>query len=345
MTPGRPSVAIAGAGLMGRWHARAVAQAGARVTAVVDPDLSRARRLAAACPGSRPVAALAEALESSEVVHICSPVATHEALARTALEAGCHVLVEKPLAATLAGATDLVELAAARRLMLCPVHQFLFQDGVRYAMAHLERVGAIQHVGVTIRSAGASREDTAGCDRIAIEILPHPLSLLARLLRDDLATLDWTVRHPAPGELRLLTQAGSTSVFVSVSMHGRPPLNQLELVGTKGTFELDLFHGFALAHMEATATRARKIGRPFVAGSKLVGAAGANLVRRALRGETAYPGLGRLVAEFYRALARGGPSPIPTEEALAVARGSAHLADLLAREPDRRRSSALVGAD
>src|SRR6476661_5561535 len=93
--------AVVGAGLMGRWHAHAIGRVGGRVVAVVDPDTARAGALAARLPGS-PVATpdLARAVHDHgvQVVHVCAPLAVHEAITQQAIDAGVHALVEKPLA-------------------------------------------------------------------------------------------------------------------------------------------------------------------------------------------------------------------------------------------------------
>jgi predicted dehydrogenase len=322
-------VAIVGAGLMGRWHAHAATRAGGRVTVVVDPDAAAARALAARCPGAAPADRLGDAPADSGVAHICTPTATHAAVARQALEAGWHVLVEKPAADAPVDVDALLALAAARDRLVCPVHQFLYQDGVQHAMARLDAIGPLVHVGFTARSAGAEGGSAADRDRIALEILPHPLSLLTRVISDDLASIPWAACRPAPGELRLIAAASGIGLSVFVSMAGRPPVNLLAFVGARGTIEVDLFHGFAVIDI-GPATRAGKIARPFGSGARQFSAAGANLARRAWRGEPAYPGLTRLVELFYRAVTEGGPSPIPTEETAAVARACAAIAARLA---------------
>ena len=90
--------AIVGAGLMGRWHADAIARAGGRVVAVVDTRIEQARKLAGDGEGFRSLDDLGSRM-SLDVVHICTPLATHVELAEQALALGANVVVEKPLAA------------------------------------------------------------------------------------------------------------------------------------------------------------------------------------------------------------------------------------------------------
>jgi predicted dehydrogenase len=325
---GRPRAAIVGAGLMGSWHAEAAARAGARVAVVVDRDVARARALAARFRGCEPVTDVAAAIAAADVVHICTPIDTHAALAASALEARRHVFLEKPVAPTADETARLLALADARGVLLCPAHQFIFQHGVQMALRRLPEIGSLRHIDFTICSAGAAH-GTASPDVVAGEVLPHPLSLLSRLVRAELATLDWSVHQPLPGELRALATIGSASVSVTVSMGGRPTVNRGTITGTAGTIELDLFHGYAVI-ARGDVSRARKMAAPFVRAASLGAAAAINITGRALKRQPAYPGLWELVDAFYAAARTGGPSPISAAETLDVARGCERLLQLRA---------------
>ncbi len=317
----RARAAIVGAGVMGRWHADASRRAGADVAAVVDADARRAAALATRYRGCRPVAALADALDLVDVVHVCTPTESHEALAREALEADRHVLVEKPLTDNATAAEALIELARSRRRLICPVHQFLFQDGTRAAFRQLEALGPLHHVDVRMCSAGGAGADPETRDQIAQEILPHPLALLARLLPQSLDAFDWSVRHPELGELRALGEADRVTAAIVISMNGRPNVNRVDLIARRGTIHLDWFHGFSTVHRGGV-SGVHKLTRPFSFAASTTAAAGANLIRRALRWEPAYPGLRALVAVFYDAVRGTAGSPISDDETLAVARAS-----------------------
>src|SRR5688572_6008801 len=126
---------------MGRWHAAYARRAGAAVVVVVDQDLAAARELAGRHPGAAAFSELAQALRErpADVVHVCTPTASHFSLAREALQAGAHVLVEKPAAATRAEAEALVETARAGRRILAAAHQMPFQRGFLRLRAALPR--------------------------------------------------------------------------------------------------------------------------------------------------------------------------------------------------------------
>src|ERR1700712_993726 len=110
-------IGIAGAGHFGRYHALKVAASERAVLAgIYDPDLERARAIGweagAECMGLQDLLAVCDALI------IAAPAEAHHELASAALVAGKHVLVEKPIAATLAQADELAALAKAHGLVL-----------------------------------------------------------------------------------------------------------------------------------------------------------------------------------------------------------------------------------
>jgi predicted dehydrogenase len=251
--------AVVGAGLMGRWHADAVARAGHAVAAVVDRDGARAAALAARHRGAAAAGDLAAA-GPVDVVHVCAPLAAHEALVRAALARGAHVVAEKPLAADATTTAALLALAASAGRLLVPVHQFLFQRGVAEAARALDEIGPLLHFDAVACTAGASHLPPAEHGRIVTEVLPHALSLVVRLVSPDVADADWHVRRPAPGELRADAVLAGAAVSIVVSTGGRPTANALRLVCARGTTHVDLFHGFAtvLRGRAARATRASK---------------------------------------------------------------------------------------
>jgi predicted dehydrogenase len=101
-------VAVIGAGHMGRYHADKFARLpGVELAAVVDPDPARAK-----------VSDFRKILGNIQAAVIAVPTNLHHEVARACLEKGVHVLVEKPLAATLAEADELVALARQKSLVL-----------------------------------------------------------------------------------------------------------------------------------------------------------------------------------------------------------------------------------
>jgi predicted dehydrogenase len=119
---------IIGTGFMGQVHARAIKANGHVVDGVASSSRQSAER-AAPVLGSGRAYDDAEALicsDSIDVIHICTPNVNHATLARAALEAGKHVVCEKPLATSVEDACQLESLAfSMRRLASVPfVYRF-----------------------------------------------------------------------------------------------------------------------------------------------------------------------------------------------------------------------------
>ncbi|PWT85724.1 MAG: dehydrogenase, partial [Blastocatellia bacterium] len=115
LTGSRIQTAIIGAGFVGRVHIEAVRRIGwVDVAAIADVNRESAQRLADGFGIDRATGDVAELLKDPAIdtVHICAPNALHYDLASAALNAGKHVLCEKPLAISSEQALSLVRLAS-----------------------------------------------------------------------------------------------------------------------------------------------------------------------------------------------------------------------------------------
>ncbi len=285
-------IVVAGAGLMGRWHAHAAERVGATVVAIVDPQPGAAKALAARHRGAATFAALDDALSAVgvDVLHVCTPVESHAPLVEAGLGNGCHALVEKPLAGSLAETETLLARARAGGLALNPVHQFPFQPGFSGLLERRDRLGEIVRIAYRTCSAGGDGLAEEGRRRLLLEILPHPVSLLHRWLLGSFEHPELNVVRFSDDDLDLVGSQGDVLLEVSLSLRGRPTRNELEIVGTRATALVDLFHGYAIVESGRVSRRAKAL-RPFRLGGQLAAHAGGNLAGRALRREPAYPGL------------------------------------------------------
>lgn len=120
---------------MGAVHSRAVRAAGNTISAVAGRSQASAEA-AAATFGARTAAESPEALiarDDVDVVHICTPNATHADLARKAIAAGKAVICEKPLATTVEDANDLTCLAEQAGVVAAVPFVYRFYPAVREA--------------------------------------------------------------------------------------------------------------------------------------------------------------------------------------------------------------------
>ncbi len=139
-------VAVAGAGAFGRNHLRVyreleAAGTGVALVAAVDPDTARAAETAAkyAMPVFSTVDELLAADLKLHAATVAVPTVHHHAVAAQLLNAGLDVLVEKPLASTLAEADDLMALAAKNSRILQPGHLERFNPAVLTVQPKLHR--------------------------------------------------------------------------------------------------------------------------------------------------------------------------------------------------------------
>jgi scyllo-inositol 2-dehydrogenase (NADP+) len=129
--PDRPlRVALAGYGLAGAvLHAPLIAATdGLELTAVVTRSAERREQLAREHPGVRAVDALGDVVWDVEVVVVAAPNREHAPLAAVAIDAGCHVVVDKPLAVSGVQARTVVERAEEARVVLAVFHNRRWDD-------------------------------------------------------------------------------------------------------------------------------------------------------------------------------------------------------------------------
>jgi predicted dehydrogenase len=125
-------IGVVGLGYWGPNLARNFAELGA-LTWLCDLDAELRSTFAARYPSAQVTASFEEMLADPALqgIVIATPVPTHYALAKQALEAGKHVLVEKPPAMRAAEIDELVAIADERDLVLMPGHLLLYHPAVR----------------------------------------------------------------------------------------------------------------------------------------------------------------------------------------------------------------------
>jgi len=122
-------IGIVGCGEIAPLHISSILKIkNAELVAVCDFNEDLARRTARRFNINRYYTDLSELLLKGhvDVVHLITPPQTHLALSTQAMEAGCHVLVEKPMALNLDEANRMIEAARINSVRLCVVHNMLF---------------------------------------------------------------------------------------------------------------------------------------------------------------------------------------------------------------------------
>jgi predicted dehydrogenase len=139
---------IAGTGFIGRVHARSLRLAGAELAGVAASTPESGSAAAAELGAARAFDSAEELVldPGIDVVHICTPNHRHLPLAEAALEAGKHVICEKPLATDAAGAKRLVDAAARSGLQAAVPFVYRYYPTVREARERVRagRTGALR---------------------------------------------------------------------------------------------------------------------------------------------------------------------------------------------------------
>lgn len=175
-----PGIAIVGYGYWGPKLVRNFLQnASLSPVVIVEENPERLARGLRESPGVQGLASFTEALGRADIaaIALATPVATHHPLAKAALEAGKHVLVEKPLATTAHDADELVALAAARQRVLAVDHTYVYHP-------------AVQRIRELVRTGELGRITYIDSTRINLGLFQHDVNVLWDLAVHDLAIIN-----------------------------------------------------------------------------------------------------------------------------------------------------------
>lgn len=238
-------VGICGAGAWGLNHVRVTAsEAECELVAIADPDPSARARAEAIAPGARMLAdpdqLLADA--SIDAVIVASPAPTHVPIARTALAAGKHILVEKPLALSLADARTLADANASSRTVAMVGHLMVHHPAIQRMRELLDsgELGQLHYVHATRINRGRLRQD----ENVLWSFGPHDLSMLDVLLGrspTSVTARGLSVVHPGVEDVAFLTLRYASGEMAHLHLSRLSPHKErrLSLVCSHKVAELD----------------------------------------------------------------------------------------------------------
>ncbi len=154
----------------------------AKVTAIADPQRECLKRAAESHREAKLTTDCRELLRTArvDVVVIATPLKTHYELAKAALKNGKHVFVEKPFAATVAEAQELIELAERKNLRIMVDHTFLFTPAVAKIKELVDNrlLGRLFYYDSVRVNLGLFQRDT----NVLWDLAPHDLSIVDHIL-------------------------------------------------------------------------------------------------------------------------------------------------------------------
>jgi predicted dehydrogenase len=176
-----------------------------------------------------------------DAVLVATPPRTHHALASAALSAGKHVLVEKPLARTVAEAADLIELAHEHDRVLMPGHTFLYSPPVNKVreLIRSDALGEVYFVTSSRMNLGKYQPDGVICD-----LAPHDLSILLYLIDQPIVQVSASARsifreHNPEVAFLTLTFAAGVTANIQISWLAPRKVREMVIVGSKRMVQYD----------------------------------------------------------------------------------------------------------
>ena len=173
---------------------------GSAVTRVCDLRAERLTPLQKLYPGLKTCNRANDLINDPEIdaVVIATPVSSHFELALAALQAGKHVLVEKPLASTSEQARRLVDEAAARKLVLLVDHTFVYTDAVRKIRELITsgQLGQIYYYDAVRVNLGLFQHDV----NVIWDLAIHDLSIMDYVLPEKPVAVAATGISHIPGQ-------------------------------------------------------------------------------------------------------------------------------------------------
>jgi predicted dehydrogenase len=228
---------------------------GIEITAICDINEAEAKKTAKMFNIDRSYTDLSDMLkrEDLKVVDICTPPQMHAQMAIQAMEAGCHVLLEKPMTSSVGEADEILTTLKKRRVKLCVVHNYLFMPTVMKAKSIVERGELGDIIGMDVKFL--DRFDTTPfwnrdhwCHNMPGgrfgENIIHPLYLIDKILNisdvlavqaKKLSNYEWVKID----ELRVLLDAKNSMATISMSGNSPRDVTTVDIYGTKMNLHLD----------------------------------------------------------------------------------------------------------
>jgi predicted dehydrogenase/nucleoside-diphosphate-sugar epimerase len=334
-------VAIVGSGEIAKVHGPVILRAtGAKLVGVADRDLSRAKATAAELKSDHYYQDAEQMIEEQkpDIVHILTPPASHAPLSIMAMNKGCNVLVEKPMALTMTDAKKMIAAAKRNGVILCVNHNMVFYKVVQEAIKLVSKgeIGKLVSVEANFlfdaRRYPAIMVDGAELSHWTYllkggppqDLMPHAASLVFEFIKDitEVHTIGQN-RGVLPNawqdEVRVLINSSDIMGYINISYSEKPDVVTLTLKGTKGTITSDLFNDILTIRKKSDLPRAAARGLSgFQLAYQFFKGSIANIYNFAAGRVDATAGVEPLVTKLYKAIRDEGETPITVEKSLGV---------------------------
>jgi predicted dehydrogenase len=190
--------AVIGVGYLGRFHAQKYAQLpGSNLVAVVDADAQAAAKVGAEV-GVRALQDYREILDQVDAVSLAVPTPLHHSIGRELLARGVHLLIEKPIATTVAQAEELVALAKANECVLQVGHLERFNPAIVAAASRLKKARFVEsHRLAPFKQRGADVS-------VVLDLMIHDIDLIQELVGAPIESIDAVGASVFSGEIDIV---------------------------------------------------------------------------------------------------------------------------------------------
>lgn len=349
----RLRIVIVGAGYVATHHLAALKQLDfVDVVGICDSQLAAAQALAARFGVARSATTLADLADARpQAVYVLTPPASHPAIALAAMDMGCHVLVEKPMADSVADCETMIAKAKACGQLLGVNHSDLFDPVLMQALqaARDGRIGEVLSVDIIRNSeyppyAGGPLPGSVTQGSYPFRDLGvHGLYTIEAFLGPvERLSVDYQASGTDPNlhfdEWQAQARTARGVGRLLLSWNARPMENRVFVRGTRGTLEVDRFLQTCRVH--GVLPGPKFIGimfNSFFSAVKDCFRIPWNVVRFATGMLKPSPGIRHGARAFAEAVRDGGTPPFSGEDALRIAR----LLEPACAEPDRQRLALL----
>jgi len=334
-------VALIGSGHIASIHGSIIKKRpNVEIVGIADKDLARAKSGSVQLNSCRYYkdAELMLTENSPDIVHVLTPPQFHSELSIMAMNRGCHVFVEKPLALTTNDAKKMIDAAYKNNVKLCVNHNMVYETAAHKAKAVSDTgiLGRIVSVEACYqfdarRYPAILEEGAEYCHwTYALnggplqDLIPHPASLIFEYVSgiDDLKYIGKN-RGVLPNgwldEIKVLVSSKKVVGYISLSLSEKPDTIILNIKGTKGALQANLFSDILTIQKRSYLPRA--VNR----GLYGVRAAGQNLrwtvnnIYRLVTGRLDKTnGVAALISKFYESIENEDEPPIAYNQSLHV---------------------------
>jgi predicted dehydrogenase len=233
-----PRIGVVGVGYWGPKHVRVLHNLEQVASvAVIDTREDRLRPLVRSFPSVRSYNDLEAALPDVDALVVATPPSTHLPIALKALAAGKHVLVEKPLATTTAGAQQLVDTADRQGVVLMVGHTFEYNPAV-WRLRELVQggeLGRLYYIDSSRLNLGLYQPDA----NVIWDLAPHDVSIINLLMGTQPSAVQaWGSRHAHRrfedvAYVRMTYEELGVSAYVHVSWLDPCKVRRVTVVGSR----------------------------------------------------------------------------------------------------------------